>query len=292
MARRIFGVPITNNTGKRHNERDIVLTEAEKVSLQRHHDLEISQICFMGKYYDKIMKYYESLDKVFLFVEKEITYEMRSLLADWLVSCTVRLKLNDETYFLAIHLIDRFLTGRSIQIDKLQLVGITALVIAAKYEEIVCPELNSFVMLSDKSFTECEIKRAEKYMLHSLEYKLDYVSPLIFIRRASKANNYEGKSRKMAKYFLELMLLYPEFMKYKKNVLATTAMYLARKICNQDFNKNLLFYYSKLERNDIKGCLEDLINMILDEIKYENVENKYSNIDGYNLSSTARNYFK
>lgn len=292
MAKRIFGAPITNIINRQYFEKQNTLTESEQKSLLYHSDLESSEMCFMGKYHDKIMKYYESLDTVFTFIEKDITFEMRSLLADWLISCSMKLKLNDETYFLALYLVDRFLSERTILINKLQLVGITALVIASKYEEILCPELNSYVNLCDKLVTECEIKRAEKYMLHSLNYKLEYVSPLIFLRRVSKANNYEPKSRKMGKYFLELMMLYPVFMKYTKNVLGTTAMYLARKICNQDSNKNLLFYYSKLTKMDLKKSFDDLVKVIYEDVKYENLENKYADVDGYNFSGVARAYAK
>jgi G2/mitotic-specific cyclin 1/2 len=151
------------------------------------------------------MNYYESFDKVFNFIEKDITYEMRSLLADWIISCHEKLDLSDDTLHLSIYLIDRFLSGRQIALNKLQLVGITALFIASKYEEVSCPDINSFLTLSDRSFDQNDMKKAEKFMLYSLDYNLSYVNPLNFLRRVAKANNYEAKSRKMAKYFLELV---------------------------------------------------------------------------------------
>lgn len=290
MTKRIFGAPLTNIINRQTCKKQIALTEAEQVVLTTHSRAEQKEICSMAKYSNKIMTYYETLDNVFIFKEKDITFEMRSLLADWLISCTNKLSLSDDTYYLGIHLIDRFLSGRSISTSKLQLVGITALVIAAKYEEVLYPDLGCFISLSDQSFTECEVKRAEKYMLYSLDYKLDYVNPLLFLRRAAKANNYEARSRKMAKYFLELMFLYPNFMKYKKNILGTTAMYLARKICQTDYNKNLLFFYSKVDRTELKCCFDDLVKLIYSDPKYENLENKYANTSSFDASHVARAY--
>lgn len=292
MSKRVFGAPITNTASQPVCKRQTLLTEAERQVLTTHTQAEQNEICSMAKYGDRITKYYESLDCAFIFREHDITFEMRTLLADWLISCATKLGLRDDTYHFCIHLIDRFLSGRSISTNKLQLVGITALVIAAKYEEVLCPDLKSFLHLSDNSFDESDIKRAEKYMLYSLHYKLDYVNPLFFLRRASKANNYESRSRKMAKYFFDLMLFNRQFICFTKNVLSTTAMYLARKICQSDYNKNLLFYYSNVDRSHLKACFNELVKIIYDEPKYENLENKYASPQMDSVSVSAREYAK
>lgn len=82
----------------------------------------------------------------------------------------------------------------------MQLVGITALFITSKYEEVVLSDLNSFIILAERNYSEAEITKAEKYMLCSLNYNVIFLNPLYFVRRVSKANNYDSKTRKMAKY--------------------------------------------------------------------------------------------
>lgn len=290
MAKRPCGMPLANITNRQQHRKHAPLTEAEQAVFQAHLQAEKREICAMAKYSGKIMKYYEDLDQTFAFVEKDITFEMRSLLTDWLISCCEKLCLSDDTLYLCIYLIDRFLSGRAISPSKLQLVGITALVISAKYEEVVCPDLSSFLLLSDRSFSESEIKRAEKYMLYSLGYKMSFVSPLIFLRRVSRANNYEARSRKMAKYFLELMVLHRKFMGYKMNILGITAMYLARKICQTDYNKNLFFQYARIERSEMRECFEDLTRLIYAAPKYENLENKYGKTSMFEVNLVARAY--
>ena len=61
----------------------------------------------------------------------------RVILVDWLFSVCERLKLLAETQAIALLLLDRFIAASQfIEKSELQLVGVTALFIAAKYEEI------------------------------------------------------------------------------------------------------------------------------------------------------------
>ena len=66
----------------------------------------------------------------------EIQWSMRSVLIDWVVQVHYRFSLLPETLFLCVNFIDRFLSCKIISMDRLQLVGATAMLIAAKYEEI------------------------------------------------------------------------------------------------------------------------------------------------------------
>jgi hypothetical protein len=47
-----------------------------------------------------------------------------------------------ETLFLTLAIIDRYLEAEIVKRDKLQLIGVTALLIASKYEEIYAPEVS------------------------------------------------------------------------------------------------------------------------------------------------------
>jgi cyclin B len=62
-----------------------------------------------------------------------------------------------ETLFLTTNLIDRFLTKDSVSRKNLQLVGVTAMLLAAKYEEIWAPEVRDFVYISDKAYNRQQI---------------------------------------------------------------------------------------------------------------------------------------
>lgn len=58
---------------------------------------------------------------------------MRGILIDWLSDLHLKFKMFPETIFTIVNIIDRYLSKKSIPKSKLQLVGISALFIAAKY---------------------------------------------------------------------------------------------------------------------------------------------------------------
>ncbi len=61
---------------------------------------------------------------------------MRTILVDWLVEVHKRFKLVQESLYLAVHILDRFLDVYPIARAKLQLVGLGCLLVASKYEVI------------------------------------------------------------------------------------------------------------------------------------------------------------
>ena len=101
-------------------------------------------------------------DPLYMTRQTELTWRMRGILTDWLVDVHAKFRLLPETIFLATHIIDRFLSVKAVSLVKFQLVGVTALFIAAKYEEIVCPSISSFLYMTDGGYTDEEILKAER----------------------------------------------------------------------------------------------------------------------------------
>ena len=83
------------------------------------------------------------------YMSKHADIKMRAILIDWLVEVHLKFKLLPETLYLTVNLIDRFLEKEhTIMRDKLQLVGVTAMFLACKYEEIFAPECIDFVYIT------------------------------------------------------------------------------------------------------------------------------------------------
>ena len=108
-----------------------------------------------------------------------------------------------ETLYLCINIIDRFLSVRVVSLAKLQLVGITCLFITTKVEEIVSPSISHFLYCADSSYTE--ILQAERCVLKALDWNLSYPNPIHFLRRVSKADEYDVKVRTITEYLLEIV---------------------------------------------------------------------------------------
>ena len=89
--------------------------------------------------------------------QEYINERMRSILVDWLVEVHLKFKLVPETLYLTVNLIDRYLAKTEVSRPKLQLVGVTALLIASKYEEIYPPELRDLVYICDRAYSKLEV---------------------------------------------------------------------------------------------------------------------------------------
>jgi G2/mitotic-specific cyclin 2 len=162
--------------------------------------------------------------------QADLEWKMRGILIDWLIEVHTRFHLLPETLFLAVNIIDRFLSTKVVQLARLQLVGVTAMFIASKYEEVLSPHVANFRHVADDGFTEQEILGAERFVLSALNYDLSYPNPMNFLRRISKADNYDIQTRTLGKYLMEISLLDHRFMCYQPSHIAAASMYLSRLI--------------------------------------------------------------
>lgn len=100
-----------------------------------------------------------------------------------------------ETLYLTTNLIDRYLSINSVSRKNLQLVGVTAMLLAAKYEEIWAPEVQDFVFISDNAYSREQVLTMEKNMLNSLKFNLTVPTPYVFMVRLLKAAACEKQVR-------------------------------------------------------------------------------------------------
>jgi cyclin B len=100
---------------------------------------------------------FSSVRPIYMENQTHINERMRSILVDWLVEVHLKFKLVPETLYLTINMIDRFLEKERVSRPRLQLVGVTSLLIASKYEEIFPPELRDLVYICDKAYTKQDV---------------------------------------------------------------------------------------------------------------------------------------
>ncbi|TVY47382.1 G2/mitotic-specific cyclin [Lachnellula occidentalis] len=192
--------------------------------------------------------------------QAEIQWSMRSVLMDWLIQVHHRFSLLPETLFLCVNYIDRFLSCKIVSLGKLQLVGATAIFVAAKYEEINCPSVNEIVYMVDGGYTVDEILKAERFMLSMLSFELGWPGPMSFLRRISKADEYDLETRTLAKYFLEVTVMDERFVGCPPSYIAAGAHCFSRWMLKKGDWTPAHIYYSGYTW----GQLRPLVSMMME----------------------------
>ncbi|KAI0444578.1 hypothetical protein F4803DRAFT_511191 [Xylaria telfairii] len=223
-------------------------------------------VSMVAEYGDDIFRYMKEQEMALLpnphYMDNqgEIQWSMRSVLMDWVVQVHTRFGLLPETLFLTVNYVDRFLSHKIVSLGKLQLVGATAIFIAAKYEEINCPSVQEIVYMVDGGYTTEEILKAERFMLSMLDFELGWPGPMSFLRRISKADDYDLETRTLAKYFLEVVIMDERFVASPPSYIAAGAHCLSRLILGKGEWTPGHVHYSGYTYDQLKP----LVTMLLD----------------------------
>jgi cyclin B len=191
-----------------------------------------------------------------------INGRMRGILIDWLVQVHLRFHLLQETLYLTVAIIDRFLQVHSVARNKLQLVGVTAMWIASKYEEMYAPEVGDFVYITDNAYTKADIRKTECIMLKALDFSLGRPLPLHFLRRNSKAGEVDASQHTMAKYFMELTITDYEMASTPPSKVAAAALCLSMKVLEMKTWNDTLQHYSKYTEEDLQPIMERIALLV------------------------------
>ena len=198
-------------------------------------------------------------------LQRDITKGMRGILIDWLVEVSEEYKLVPDTLYLTVYLIDQFLSRKYIERQKLQLLGITSMLIASKYEEICAPRVEEFCFITDNTYTKNQVLKMECEVLNDLGFHLSVPTIKTFLRRFLRAAHASQKAPcatlgYLGNYLAELTLTDYSFLKFHPSVVAASAVFLARWTLDQsDLPWNCtLEHYTSYKSSDIQGCVRDL----------------------------------
>ena len=198
--------------------------------------------------------------------QNEINIQMRSILIDWLIDVHFKFGFTDETLFMTILIIDRYLTINQISRNKLQLLGITALMIACKHEEIDVPKIDDFIYITDNAYVKDEVLKMENDVLAGLNFSLLYPSPIKFYEYLSLHFNFDKKKHMMGKYLMESFLLDTKVNKYKPATISCACTYIVMKFFKMEnyqesYSKKFFLSDEKKEittEYNIKECAKDI----------------------------------
>ncbi|KAK5935711.1 hypothetical protein CgunFtcFv8_021053 [Champsocephalus gunnari] len=196
----------------------------------------------------------------------EITECMRALLLDWLVQVHSRFQLPQETLYLTVAVMDRFL--QPVSRRKLQLVGVMA----------------DFAYITDNAFTKAQILVMEQLILRALNFELGHPLPLHFLRQASKVSNMSHCSdverHTLAKYLMELTLLDYNMVHYRPSEIAAASLALSQMLLVALPWSPQQQHYSTYDAAHLKSIMQHIAKNIVmvneGKTKFQAVKNKYS----------------
>jgi len=209
--------------------------------------------------------------------QKEINNKMRSILVDWIIDVHSKFGFTDETLFMTVSIIDRYLTINQIKRSNFQLLGITALLIACKHEEIDLPKVDDFIYITDNAYIKSDVIKMEEEVLSKLNFEFLYPSPIKFFEYLSFHFNFDKKHHLMGKYLMETFLLDIKNTKYNPSIISCACAYIVMKFFKfpnyyESYNKK--FYTleenkDKYSESNIKECAKDIC-LFVDNINKTN----------------------
>ncbi|XP_022227612.2 G2/mitotic-specific cyclin-B isoform X2 [Drosophila obscura] len=220
--------------------------------------------------------------------QKEVSHKMRAVLIDWINEVHLQFHLAAETFQLAVAIIDRYLqVVKNTKRSNLQLVGVTALFIATKYEELFPPAINDFVFITDDTYSAREIRIMELQIFKAIDCNLSRPLPIHFLRRYSKAAGAEDEHHAMSKYFVELASVDYDLASYKPSEIAAASLFLSLHLLNGNYRASTGFndkhwtptltYYSRYSATHLRPITRQIAKLARDapQAKLKAIHNKY-----------------
>ena len=219
--------------------------------------------------------------------QDDINEKMRAILIDWLVEVHLKFKLRHETLFLTVNILDRFLAVQKVNRQRLQLVGVVSLMIAAKYEEIYPPEVRDYVYICDNAYSREQIIQMEQTILAKLNFRLTVPTPRSFLKRFCKAAQGDSRLLLLISYLLELSLVDYSFLKYTPSLLCAAATSLSLQLTNRPAWSPTLAKHTRYVEADLLKATEDLkaLHAAASSGQHKAVHKKYSSSRFHSVAS-------
>lgn len=220
----------------------------------------------------------------FMVHQVDVNGRMRAVLIDWLIDVHRHFYVRSQTLFLAQSIVDRCLAltkqwGRT----RLQLLGVTALFIAAKFEEGRPPTKAQLSYFTGYNCLEHQILHMEVKVLTALDFQIDAPTSVQFLDHLHHDNFCDSPHRSFAQYVLELSLLDLRSLLYKPSMLAAASVLLSQAVLGQQqASPAVLAQHGGHDPQSLKACAEDLNALVADA--------RANSFGGVPLNAVARKF--
>ncbi|GBE78385.1 cyclin [Sparassis latifolia] len=219
-----------------------------EMTAQRQRNAQILALRRQGiyleeEYQDEIRAYMHEMERhttcsiTSMDQQPEIRWHMRPCLVDFLVEIHFTFRLRPETLYLALNIIDRYVSRRIVYVKHYQLVGCAALWIAAKFEDAKdrVPSIEDLVQICGKgTYDQIAFIQMEGHVLQTIQWSLGHPTAEAWLRLLC-ADRWleETRVQHVARFLMEITLFYREFVRCLPSSIALGSLTLARYLCGK-----------------------------------------------------------
>uniref|UniRef100_A0AAV1TDB1 Cyclin B n=1 Tax=Peronospora matthiolae TaxID=2874970 RepID=A0AAV1TDB1_9STRA len=223
------------------------------------------------QYAEDITKYHLEAEKKskisssYMARQSDVNPKMRAILVDWLIDVHYKYGLLSQTLHIAVLLIDHYLEkDLTIGRQRLQLVGVSAMLIASKYEEIYPPQAEDFAKITDNAFTRDEVVQMEAKILATISYRVTFPTAFQFMKRFLKASrSCDDRVEHFAHYAIDRSLQEYKLIKYLPSTIAASAVHIARsQMLDFPVWSSTLEHHSSYSERSLDPCVDDMKEML------------------------------
>lgn len=212
-------------------------------------------------------------------VQKQIRPRMRTAVVDWLIDVHKKLRLRTDTLFTAVELMDLYLSVKSLDKNKFQLLASASLLIAAKSEETTSPSIDDFVFIAKDTFTIEQMIEMERDLLGILKFQVNPIHSSHFLKRYLRFMDNTTYFLMLAHFINESLLLDDSIIGVKPSLRAAAVIYLCLSLDDRidewDSDKIRDTGYTAAELVPVVKQILIIMNK-LQISKYKTIRKKYS----------------
>nr|XP_044995801.1 G2/mitotic-specific cyclin-B3-like [Jaculus jaculus] len=270
--------------GKKYKPEKSSITEDSQIQEDSDtlgkNELEVHDPLFNSVYTKEIFSYLKEREEKlilqkYMHRQTELSAYMRAILVDWLVEVQMNLEMSHETLYLAVKLVDHYLMKVFCTKSSLQLLGSTALWIAAKFEDPHRPCLNTFLYICAYKYQKHEMLAMEGRILKALNFDINIPIAYNFLRLYALHLHASMRTLTLSRFICEMTLQEYDYIQEKPSKLSAACFLLAL------YMKNLKHWAPSLE--DCSGYqISELhpmvkkLNMLLTAPSTDDLRNVYS----------------
>ena len=224
--------------------------------------------------YENILNY--SKENIFTMQDtKSINEKTRKNLIETIIYHCDMLKLNPDTAFLAVNIMDRYINKTKIKnYNEYELICLSSFFIASKYEDIYSPDAETLTKKFEYKFYYEDILDKEKEILISLDYCLLYISSYKILNLLYHISGIQNINiLNFANMVLELSLTDINMMKYSQIKRAIGCFIFAKQICGKHSGNKFIKLIFSYDDNEIDKIIKKLFIILKDvtSLKNENL---------------------